>query len=100
MVIASLVCIATLLFPAISLTDDLHVEYLATDAPAKRISQLLSTHHQKGTVVIFAVLLLLITALSFSASALWGTASSERSSLPLDGFLVSLIARAPPDFAL
>ena len=98
-VAVAIACIAALIFPAISLSDDLHVECTAIESPAKRIHQLIVNLQQTPSVLALSSVLLASTL-----SALLQIASratfEEAIAAPLEGFLPPSIGRAPPLLSL
>ncbi|HWY70662.1 MAG TPA: hypothetical protein VNX88_18490 [Terriglobales bacterium] len=91
----ALMCISFLIFPAISLSDDLHIESMAVEAPTKRISQLMVNLHQTGVVLApwdSAVLLTIFAAPSRDTD--WIT--NVTVAVLLDGFQSPSSGRAPP----
>ncbi len=95
-VAVALICIATLIFPTISLSDDLHAECNAVESPAKQIHQLI-VNMQQTTVVLASCSSILLT---FIFAAPQKSTSRETIEVgvaaPLEGFLPPSIGRAPP----
>ena len=94
-VAAALVCVAILLFPAVSVSDDLHQEVLLVEDSSKRIAQALGVHYaiHFDTATLFLAIVALRSLIVFASR--FHTAP-RMSSHTLDGFLQSADGRAPP----
>ena len=91
----ALMCISVLIFPAISLSDDLQMESMAVEAPTKRISQPMVNSHQTGVVLaLWESALLLSIFATPPRDTNWTTDLTL--TVPLDGFQFPSAGRAPP----
>lgn len=93
--IAALVCVAILLFPAVSVSDDLHQEVLLVEDSSKRIAQALGVNHAVhfDTAVLFLAIVALASLFAFASRILTAPRMACRT---LDGYLLSADGRAPP----
>ncbi len=89
-------CIAMLLFPAVSLSDDLHVECVAVESSGKRAYQLmLDTLQMSAALVVFASTVIAAIIALLLRKAVANTADIFLQN-PLDGFRFQFVGRAPP----
>jgi hypothetical protein len=95
----ALMCISFLIFPAISLSDDLHIESIAVEAPTHRISQLMVNFHHAGVVLALWESALLLTIFA-APSRDTGWIANVTVSVLLDGFESPPSGRAPPFYPL
>lgn len=93
-----LACIAILLFPAISLSDDLHMEYATAEGPIKNLYQILQSAGSAIIPSFIASLLLCAILAALARKSEFGIA--ENAFHPIDGFLPKLHDRAPPLFPI
>ncbi len=92
----ALVCIAALIFPAISMTDDLHLECMIVENPTKRILQATPGLDHSPGVFAVSLLLLLIASLRLMSAHRLSLRLQFSPVAPLDGFLRPAAGRAPP----
>lgn len=92
----AVVCIAALIFPAISLSDDLHIECTAIESPGKRIHQLIVNVEQTGVVIALWTSMLLASIFSAQAKRNQFDTGEAATAAPLEGFLPPSLGRAPP----
>ncbi len=97
MLLCSLVCISILLFPAISVSDDLSVQWMPTESPAKLMSQLLCASENGELLTFTAALLLALMLLAMRLGV--GVARDQECFSPLGGVLSVICGRAPPQVA-
>ncbi len=89
--LAALACVAVLLFPAISITDDLHPDFIAVEDAARRI-----VHVQAPAALLHLHVASLLPVLKLAPS---GSALSILSPAVFpanDGFVRPVTGRAPP----
>ena len=91
----AVVCIAALIFPTISLSDDLHLECAAVESPSKRILQMLANVQHTGVVIALWATMLLVSVFAQSQKTL-GDTTEAAATAPLEGFLSPCTGRAPP----
>ena len=91
----AVLCIAALMFPAISMSDDLHLPCMISESPAKRVLQL-SSADQSASVFTVSLLLLLIASLQLLSARVQALGLEAPTIIPLEGFLRPSAGRAPP----
>ncbi len=94
-VAVSIVCVAALLFPAISVSDDLHVQSMLAESPAKQIANLLANLDQPAAMLPIALVLLIVASQALGSQARLVVPPEAICTL-LDGFLLPVAGRAPP----
>lgn len=82
-------CVAALIFPAISMSDDVHFQYLMSESPDKRLQ---AAHSQLQTVAIAFVLFVLAACFI----ELYRRERLQFHARLLSGFDSVLVGRAPP----
>jgi heme A synthase len=92
--VISIVCVAAVVFPAISVSDDLHAPYILSESPEKRIVKAVADQPLNA----FALLLMLVL---IAACFLEKTRriNDKLVPKPIDGFTPALAGRAPPRFS-
>lgn len=93
--VLALVCVAMLLFPAVSVSDDLHQEILLVEDSSKRIAHALGINHaiHFDTATLFLAIVALMSLIAFASQIHTAPRMACRT---LDGCLQSTNGRAPP----
>lgn len=97
-VITALVCIMILLFPVISMTDDLHAELFTAEDSGKRRVAAVQVQQLVAFVHVLATWLTILIAAPLAA--VWASRSAELVSRPLDGTRITSFIRPPPFLVL
>jgi hypothetical protein len=92
--VTAFVCIMVLLFPVISMTDDLHAELYTAEESGKRRVAAVQVQQLVAFVHVLAAWLLL--ALLALADLSWVTRSDESVPQPIDGTRSACFIRPPP----
>jgi len=88
-----LICVAALLFPVISMSDDLCVEYTVGESPAKHVVRVVVAQQVQDFV---STLLVLLAMIAFSRQIRRHVQQAPPTTLA--GFSRPVVGRAPPCF--
>ncbi len=91
-VLTAVLCFIVLLFPVISMTDDLHAELYTSEDPGKR--RVIADQLQHHAVIVVALATLLPTLLIVTVRSSWNFIDVVVT--PLDGSIPSVTSRPPP----
>ncbi|HUN89069.1 MAG TPA: hypothetical protein VMU28_09780 [Terriglobales bacterium] len=91
------VCVMVLLFPVISMTDDLHAELFTAEESGKR--RVAGIQVQQLVPFIHAHAAWLLVALVMSPLAKWATSAEIMVPRPLTGMRTAWVSRPPPSLS-
>lgn len=89
-------CVALLLFPVVSASDDLHPSQAVLEDASRRIQHFVSPMQSSGPNPAVPMLFMLLVLSFLVASLAWEPRGSEPATLTLDGYLRLRAGRAPP----
>jgi len=95
---AAMLCIVVLLFPVISMTDDLHAEVFTAEESGKRRVVAIQIEHQLSNLQSLATRLA-ISMFTFRRPT-WSPAADPFIPSPLDGTRAAYFTRPPPSLFL
>ena len=94
--ITALICIVVLLFPVVSMTDDLHAEIYTIDDNAKRKLSVVDIQHHAVEYLTLRIAMLLVV----SSRPSWSTLDEVLTPSPLEGVHTAVASRPPPALLL
>ncbi len=97
-VVTAVVCIMVLLFPVISMTDDLHAELFTAEDSGKRWVAAIHVQQLAAFVHVLAAWLLILVTAPLGAACVW--CSAKYLPQALDGTRIASFIRPPPSLVL